>query len=252
MRSVFFVAAPEFFRCTGGADMSLAKKIACLRKRNLMSQEKLSERMGVSRQAVSKWEASESVPDIANLVQLSALFGVSVDFMVKDGCGTAETEMMGRTTFSDSAETREFLCRAKRATYAGKGSEIQPCRKNSHDLFYSEDLGAELGKLEYYDTYLGGKNFSGEEALWKDGIPFWAMNYSGRVLDESFSGDFLKSALYAVEPKLPFRGPEFFRDGDRTYVCKVCGGFEWFSGNEAIFHGARKVYECVFHGGIVR
>lgn len=50
--------------------MSLAKKIACLRKRNLMSQEELSERLGVSRQAVSKWEASESVPDISNLVRL--------------------------------------------------------------------------------------------------------------------------------------------------------------------------------------
>ena len=116
--------------------MSLAEKIAYLRKRNSLSQEELSERLDVSRQAVSKWEAAESVPDIANLVRISALFGVSVDFMVKDGCGTSETEMMGGTAFSDSAEIREFLCRAKRATYAGKGSEIQPCRKNSHDLFY--------------------------------------------------------------------------------------------------------------------
>ena len=175
--------------------MSLAEKIACLRKRNFLSQEELSERLDVSRQAVSKWEAAESVPDIANLVRLSALFGVSVDFMVKDGCGTAETDdtfsernfsaiktkTVSGTDFFDSAEIREFLCRAKRATYAGKGSEVQPCRKNSHDLFYSEDLGADFGKLEYYDTYLGGKNFSGEEALWKDGIPFWAMNYCGRA-----------------------------------------------------------------------
>lgn len=249
--------------------MSLAEKIACLRKRNSLSQEELSQRLSISRQAVSKWEAAESVPDIANLVRLSALFGVSVDFMVKDSCGISEidsennisvernfsiikTKTVSRTNFFDSAEIREFLCRAKRATYAGKGSEVQPCRKNSHDLFYSEDLGADFGRLEYYDTYLGGKNFTGEEALWKDGIPFWAMNYCGRVLDESFSGDFLKSALHAVEPELPFRGPEFFRDGDKTYVCKVCGGFDWFSGSEAIFHGARKVYECVFHGGIVR
>lgn len=93
--------------------MSLAEKIAYLRKKNSLSQEELSERLDVSRQAVSKWEAAESVPDIANLVRISALFGVSVDFMVKNGCGTAETEMMGGTAFSDSAEIREFLCRGK-------------------------------------------------------------------------------------------------------------------------------------------
>ena len=62
----------------------------------------------------------------------------------------------------------------------------------------------------------------------------------------------LNNVFDAVEPKLPFRGPEFFRDGDRTYICKVCGGFEWFTGSEAIFHGENKVYECVFHGGFVR
>ena len=56
--------------------MSLAEKIAYLRKRNSLSQEELSERLDVSRQAVSKWEAAESVPDIANLVRISALFGV--------------------------------------------------------------------------------------------------------------------------------------------------------------------------------
>ena len=61
--------------------MSLAEKIAYLRKRNSLSQEELSERLDVSRQAVSKWEAAESVPDIANLVRISALFGVSVDLL---------------------------------------------------------------------------------------------------------------------------------------------------------------------------
>lgn len=146
----------------------------------------------------------------------------------------------------------EFLCRAKRATYAKNGNKTASCRKKSRDFFYSEDCGEDFGLLEYYDTYLGGKNFSGEEALYQNGNPVWAMNYSGRVIDESFSGDFLKSALYAVKPEMPFRGPEIFKDGDKIYICKVDGDFEWFSGNESIFHGEKKVYECVFHGGIVR
>ena len=86
----------------------------------------------------------------------------------------------------------KFLCRAKRTTYEGKGKETAPCRKKSHDFFYSEDCGKDSGRLEYYDTDLGGKNFSGEEALYQNGNPVWTMNYSGRVIDESFSGDFLK------------------------------------------------------------
>ena len=44
----------------------------------------------------------------------------------------------------------------------------------------------------YYDTYLGGEKFSGEEALWIADNPYWSMNYIGRVTGENFNGDFLK------------------------------------------------------------
>ena len=54
--------------------------------------------------------------------------------------------------------TVEFLIRAKHATYAGKGAETAPSRTGSHDLAYRE------GDLMYYDTYLGGEKFAGEEA----------------------------------------------------------------------------------------
>lgn len=89
----------------------------------------------------------------------------------------------------DEAEFRAFLVRAKRATYAGKGPERAASRPQSHDLYYAE------GAYAYLDTYLGGERFSGEEAVWKDGTPVWAMNYSGRVTGAGFSGDFLKEAL---------------------------------------------------------
>ena len=73
-------------------------------------------------------------------------------------------------------EKIDFLIRAKKATYAGKGPEVKSSRPNSHDLEYTE------GKLKYIDTYLGGLNFVGEEGVWEQGVPIWAMNYSGRVL----------------------------------------------------------------------
>lgn len=64
--------------------MILADKIIKLRKKNGWSQEELAERMNVSRQAVSKWESAQAVPDLEKILQLSSLFGVSTDYLLKD------------------------------------------------------------------------------------------------------------------------------------------------------------------------
>jgi len=64
--------------------MILADKIIEERKKNGWSQEELAERLGVSRQAVSKWESAGSVPDLQKVIQLSKLFGVSTDYLLKD------------------------------------------------------------------------------------------------------------------------------------------------------------------------
>jgi len=137
----------------------------------------------------------------------------------------------------------EFLIRAKKETYAGKGAQTASSRPNSHDLQYSE------GSLKYIDTYLGQSKFAGEEALWKENTPFWSMNYIGRVIGDNFSGDFLKEALLNVPEEYPFRGPEQYKNNGYTYVCKIEGDFHWFNGFEEIYFGDNKIYECSFHGG---
>ena len=58
--------------------MSLGERIGTHRKRMGISQEELGHRMGVSRQAVSKWETGRAVPDMENLLALARLFGVPV------------------------------------------------------------------------------------------------------------------------------------------------------------------------------
>lgn len=118
----------------------------------------------------------------------------------------------------------DFLIKAKRATYAGKGAETSSSRIESHDLIYRD------GEMTYYDTYLGGERFAGEEALWIADKPYWAMNYIGRVTGENFSGDFLKAALLQVPFEMPYRGPVAYSDGDYSYECSVQGGFDWFQG----------------------
>ena len=64
--------------------MILADKIMMLRKKNGWSQEELAERLDVSRQSVSKWEGGLSVPDMNKILAMSALFGVSTDYLLKD------------------------------------------------------------------------------------------------------------------------------------------------------------------------
>ncbi|MBQ9943955.1 MAG: helix-turn-helix transcriptional regulator [Clostridia bacterium] len=64
--------------------MILADKIISLRKKMGWSQEELAHQLNVSRQAVSKWESAQSVPDLERVLQLSQLFGVTTDYLLKD------------------------------------------------------------------------------------------------------------------------------------------------------------------------
>ena len=64
--------------------MILADKIILLRKKAGWSQEELAAQLNVTRQSVSKWEGAQSVPDMDKVVQMSRLFGVTTDYLLKD------------------------------------------------------------------------------------------------------------------------------------------------------------------------
>ena len=64
--------------------MILADKIMTLRKKAGWSQEELAQQLNVTRQSVSKWEGAQSVPDLDKIVQMSRIFGVSTDYLLKD------------------------------------------------------------------------------------------------------------------------------------------------------------------------
>ena len=64
--------------------MTLGEKISMLRKKEGISQEKLAEVIGVSRQAVTKWENKNANPDTENLIRLAEFFGVSLDELCKN------------------------------------------------------------------------------------------------------------------------------------------------------------------------
>ena len=64
--------------------MIFADKLIQLRKQKGWSQEELAEKMEVTRQSVSKWESAQSVPDIERILQLSDIFDVSLDYLLKN------------------------------------------------------------------------------------------------------------------------------------------------------------------------
>lgn len=71
----------------------LAEKIMSLRKQKGWSQEQLAEQLGVSRQAVSKWESGISIPDLDKVVNMSTLFGVCTDYLLKEDFELRSEEM---------------------------------------------------------------------------------------------------------------------------------------------------------------
>lgn len=225
--------------------MELKDKLQLLRKQNGYSQEQLADKLGIARQTISKWENGQAVPELNGLISLSNLYGVTIDRIVKedDECNIS----LCRNSSMDINKIIEFLLVAKKSTYASSDNKTESCRTNSYDFCYQDNTG-----FKYYDSYLGGESFSGEEAVWLHDIPVWSMNYIGRIVGENFNGDFLKEVLREVPADAPFRGPEIYTKGDYRYHCKVTGEFVWFQGYEEIFYMNEKIYECYFHGGAVR
>jgi transcriptional regulator with XRE-family HTH domain len=210
-----------------------------------ISQEQLAEKLNVSRQAVTKWEAGTTMPDIINLVEISKLFLVSLDHLLKDTNYPCKT----MTIQCEAGEIVKFIVEAKKNTYANFGSnKVEPSRLESTDLFY------ESGDFKYLDTYVGGGNFSGTEVVYYKDSPVWSMNYIGRLLyeEENNSIEFLTRALGCVNMAMPYRGPVLFREGKYIYMNTVNGEFDWFQGCETIYYEDLKAYELVYHGGLVK
>jgi transcriptional regulator with XRE-family HTH domain len=172
--------------------MIFSEKLQLIRKSKGMTQEDLAEKLAVSRQAVAKWESGQAYPDISNLIQISNLFNVTVDYLVRDQeCMVSYKN----TEDNDLSKLIEFRLEANVNTYAAYMNETDSTRMDSHDFSYSS------GPYTYHDTYVGGEKFAGEEAIWVNGKIQYAMNYLGRVLDQQFNGDFLKEALRKADKK---------------------------------------------------
>lgn len=110
--------------------MTFADKLIRLRKINGMSQEDLADELGVSRQAISKWEGMLSVPDLQNVLKISELFGVTTDYLLKDSIG------------EDGKYPADIAVRAEKTDRSADAPET------SADNAEKDDACAESGKAE--------------------------------------------------------------------------------------------------------
>lgn len=93
---------------------TLGEKLQALRRSRGMSQEQLAEQTAVSRQAVSKWELGESVPELDKVVLLSEVFGVTTDYLLKEAAGPfpPETAQSQSETARTSSPRRTLAAQA--------------------------------------------------------------------------------------------------------------------------------------------
>jgi len=108
----------------------LGNKIQKLRKEKGFSQEELASKLTISRQAISKWELGESMPDTENVVQLSKLFGVSLDYLLNDEY-ECENDV---PTITKSGEKAEDDAVEQAAVEVAEQSEDKASRRSEDDL----------------------------------------------------------------------------------------------------------------------
>ncbi len=96
--------------------MTLGNKLQVLRKQKGLSQEQLATQLNVSRQAISKWELDTTLPETENIIRLSELFGVTTDYLLKEG---EEVHIDNPVVISKQSSWDSFIGFMKKYGYYG-------------------------------------------------------------------------------------------------------------------------------------
>jgi hypothetical protein len=147
----------------------------------------------------------------------------------------------------DSAALTRFIITAKKATYIASGPPAASSRQGSHDLTF------EAPPYSYCDSYFGGTDFIGQEIVWLNAEPIWAMNYYGYILRPDLisptqAGNILKAAL--SQPHAQGRLLDNFEF--ENYKISSKGTIANFSGVETIILDGTLTYQLHYHGGLIK
>lgn len=127
--------------------MTIGKKLYELRKSKNWSQEYVADKIGVSRQAVSRWELDESMPDIENLSVLSSLFSVTIDELVNEKTVIIESQKAQDETYGRRERKKkkisQFICIITGVIIVGvllTLSTIIPSRLKTEMVVHRDDI----------------------------------------------------------------------------------------------------------------
>ena len=151
----------------------------------------------------------------------------------------------------DNQTLHDFIIHAKAATYVGEGKPAPACRPGSHDLKFED------GDWAYLDSYFGGRDFIGEEVVYYQGKPVWAMNYYGHILRPDLitpaqAGQVIKASLSKMYSEGRFLGGFEYRHDDFIYHDTSEGSVLSLRGREFISRRGETAYELFYHGGLIK
>lgn len=148
-------------------------------------------------------------------------------------------------------DLEQFIVKAKSKTYVGEAKKLLPYRLGAKDIQFIEHEWA------YHDSYFGEEDFLGQEVVYFQSEPIWAMNYYGYILDPSLitsqeAGRMIIGSLTKMYGEGRFLGGFDHSENHLRYVDHNEGDFKHFHGKEKIFHNDVQVYELIYHGGLVK
>jgi hypothetical protein len=153
------------------------------------------------------------------------------------------------------SELSKFLVAAKRDTHAtaGEDASVAPVLAGSKQLEYR------AGRFLYRNVQFGMTRLAGQETVALGDRVIWSMAYGGGIAPEvaddaviAIIYNYLRQALYIVEPARPFRGPRNFGSGALRYSDDSEGDLESFRGIERITRDGALVYRLDYCGGLIR
>lgn len=150
-----------------------------------------------------------------------------------------------------TAELRHFLIEANRAGYGNSDTQITTEEDGGHAIRF------EAGSFSFCDYFYGGHPYSGQEVIYEDERPVWAMQYRGWVHDTGLSpsevyNTLLKPALRNAPDHSPYRGPtEMDLENGYAYKNQWTGDMTNFQGEEIIELNGQEIYKGLYFGGLV-